>query len=98
MIFEVLGPPTEEDCSFVSDEKAIKYLSSFKKGAREDLSKRFKGASPEAVDLLDKMLQFNPFFRIKVDDSLEHPFFKNVRKAHKECNASGPVGIDFENE
>ena len=56
MIFEVLGTPTEEDCAFVTDEKATKYLASFKKGQRENLNERYKGASPEALDLLDKML------------------------------------------
>ena len=56
MIFEVLGTPTEEECSFVTDEKATKYLASFKNKQREDLRTRYAGATPEAMDLLDKML------------------------------------------
>jgi len=98
MIFEVLGTPTEEDCAFVTDEKATKYLASFKKGQRENLHERYKGASPEALDLLDKMLQFNPFFRISVDDALDHPCFSKIRKVEEEKNAESPVSIDFENE
>lgn len=35
MIFEVLGNPSEDDMAFVTDEKAIKYLSSFKNIERE---------------------------------------------------------------
>lgn len=74
MIFEVLGSPNEEDCAFVTDEKATRYLTSFKQCEREDLGNRYKGATVEALDLLNKMLQFNPFFRISVDEALEHPF------------------------
>jgi len=40
-----------------------------------------------AVDLLNKMLQFNPYFRITVDDALEHELFRKVRKSGKEETA-----------
>lgn len=98
MIFQVLGTPQEDDIAFVTDEKASKYLMSFKKMEREDLAQRYKGASGEAVDLLNKMLQFNPFFRIPVDEALEHPFFKKIRKTEKEKVAKEPVGLEFEEE
>lgn len=52
----MLGSPTEDDISYVTDEKANKYLASFKQSPREDMQQRFKGASAEAIDLLNKML------------------------------------------
>lgn len=36
-IFNLLGTPNEDDISFVTDEKAIMYLKSFKPIARADL-------------------------------------------------------------
>lgn len=71
----MLGSPSEDDIAYVTDEKANKYLASFKDVPREDLQQRFKGATGEAVDLLNKMLQFNPFFRIPVEEALDHPLF-----------------------
>lgn len=35
--------------------------------------------SVEALDILDRMLVFNPRKRITVDECLEHPFFKGIR-------------------
>lgn len=97
MIFQVLGSPNEDDCAFVTDEKATKYLQSFKPGEREDLGTRYKGASAEAIDLLNKMLQFNPFFRISIEEALQHPVFQKIRnKDDKEFLADKPLAIDFE--
>ena len=98
MIFEVLGSPNEEDISHITDAKAINYLKSFQNIPRLDLSKKYPGASSSAIDLLDKMLQFNPYFRVKVDEALEHPYFKNIRNASKEQTAPAHVSIPFENE
>jgi len=40
-----------------------------------DLAQRYPAAGEEAIDLLGKMLLFNPYFRITVEDAIEHPFF-----------------------
>jgi serine/threonine protein kinase len=47
----------------------------------------YPGAGDEALDLLGRILVFNPYFRITVDEALAHPFFKKVRKAEKEVNS-----------
>ena len=56
LIFDVLGTPNKDDASFVTDSKAIDYLKSYKKIERQDLSKKYPGASAEQIDLLNKML------------------------------------------
>ncbi len=96
VIFEVIGTPTEEEKSFVTDQKAIDYLSAFPNMQRHDLHKNFPGAGDEAVDLLQKILVFNPYFRASIDDCLDHPFFKKVRKPEKENVAKETIRFDFE--
>jgi mitogen-activated protein kinase 1/3 len=44
------------------------------------------------------MLNFNPYFRITIEECLEHPFFKKVRKPTKEVTVENEVRIDFEKE
>lgn len=84
VIFEVIGSPSEDDKSFVTDSKAIEYLNAFPKREKIDLSTIYPGAGEEAIDLLHRILVFNPYFRISIDDCLEHPFFKKLRKPEKE--------------
>lgn len=84
VIFEVIGTPNEEDKSFVTDAKATEYLDAFPPKEKTDLTTLYPGAGEEAIDLLGRTLIFNPYFRIGVDDALNHPFFKKVRKQEKE--------------
>ncbi len=42
---------------------------------------RFPKASPQVLDLLERMLQFNPANRITVEQALAHPYLAKVRHA-----------------
>ena len=84
VIFEVIGTPNEDDKSYVTDQKALEYLDAFPKNNRIDMKTLYPGAGEDAIDLLNKILVFNPFFRMTIEECLEHPFFKKVRKPEKE--------------
>lgn len=68
IIFQKLGTPSEDDRTFVTDQKAIEYLDAFPPMERVDMHDIYKGGGDEALDLLDKFLQFNPYFRITIDE------------------------------
>ena len=42
------------------------------------------------------MLQFNPYFRISIDDALNHSLFKKIRKEEKEVEATTKITIEFD--
>lgn len=98
VIFEVIGTPNEDDKSFVTDGKANDYLNAFPKKEKVDLSTVYPGAGEEAIDLLHKILVFNPYFRISIDECLDHPFFKKVRKIDREAISDHPIKFDWEKE
>ena len=98
VIFEILGTPETDDIAFVTDTKATTYLKSFGSIPRMDLGKKYPGATPDAIDLLNKMLQINPFFRITVKDALAHEAFAKIRRDSKELISDQLVTIDFEDE
>ncbi len=100
MIFDVLGSPSEEDCNFVTDPKALDYLKAFAYTPRKriDFAERYPYAQPEAIDLLNKILVFNPFLRLTVDECLNHPYLAKVRNPVQEVVASQPVNLQFESE
>jgi mitogen-activated protein kinase 1/3 len=98
IIFEILGTPEEHDISFVTDPKALTYLKSFQPISRVNLAEKYPGADTDSIDLLNKMLQINPYFRISVEEALSHPCFAKIRKPAKESIAENPVTIDFEED
>lgn len=98
VIFEVIGSPTEEDRTFVTDQKALEYLDAFPAKPRTDLASLYPGAGEDGIDLLNRMLNFNPYFRISIEECFEHPFFKKVRKPAKEAAEMRDIQIDFEKD
>lgn len=73
-------------------------MDAFPQRTKTDLLKLYPGAGDEAIDLLGRILIFNPYFRISVDEALAHPFFKKVRKTEKEVKADKEIQIEFEKE
>lgn len=62
------------------------------------MAQRYPGAGKDAIDLLDKILVFNPYFRLTLDDALAHPFFAKVRKPEKEKVSHTHLKMEFEHE
>ena len=91
---EVMGTPNEEDLSFITDQTAITYLKEFPINSKGiDLKDRLPYASSEALDLVKKMVQFNPYFRPSIQECLNHPFFAKVRRPHHETIAPHQIEL-----
>ena len=99
-IFDVIGSPDEESMGFVTDPNAVLYLKSLsqKKKNKINFKAKFPGSSDESLDLLQKMLIFDPKKRITVQESLEHPFFKSIRDPKKEEEATFNLEFEFEDD
>jgi serine/threonine protein kinase len=80
----------------VTDQKAIEYLDSFPRSLRADLKFKYPGAPDEAIDFLNKILVFNPYFRMNLEDALNHPMFNNVRRPQAENFIGKPIELEFE--
>jgi len=95
LITRTVGTPTSEaDLWFVKNPKAKVFMLSLPPSLPQDLSKRFPDVSPDALDLMSKMLQLDYKKRISVDAALEHPFFSSVREQAMEyvCPTAVPWG------
>ena len=98
LIFDVIGTPFDEDLKFITDNMALDYLKSFEPRTQKNLFESYPGSSQDAVDLLSKMIRFNPIKRITVDQALEHNFFAQIRKKDLEIEASYSPNYDFEKD
>lgn len=92
--FEVIGSPTS--LNFLSDAAKRHYVSNFARKARVEFSAWYPTASPQALNLLESMLQFDPTARITVEAALSHPYFLPVRAPSLEETAVRPVCLPFD--
>ena len=89
-IFKILGTPTEETWPGVTELPT--YSSKFPKFHRRNLKDIVVGADPLAIDLLEKMLIYDPAQRITAKDALDHPWFDTLSpEIKKVCR---PTEID----
>lgn len=58
----------------------------------------FKDASPHAIDLMKKMLKFNPADRIDVNAALQHPYLSQFHDSTSEPVCPEPIFFGFEDE
>ena len=98
LIARAAGTPAEHETGFVSSEKARRYLHALPRFERVDFRTVYPDAAVEAVDLIDKMLAFDPSKRITVAQALAHPYLASLHDESDEPSAECPFFFDFENE
>ncbi|EJD07617.1 kinase-like protein [Fomitiporia mediterranea MF3/22] len=83
-ILDVLGTPEESVLTRIGSEKAQAYVRSLPRRKTVPFSKIIPHADPQAIDLLDKMLSFDPEQRITVTTALEHPWLAQYHDVNDE--------------
>ncbi len=94
MIFKVLGTPTGEDYHSIRSRRAKEYIRSLPFYKKVPFQKILPYANPLAIDLLSKMLTFNPSERITVVEALEHPYLATYHDPTDEPEAP-PIPQEF---
>jgi len=61
---QLLGTPTESDLGFLQNEDARRYIRQLPPQPRQSLGQLFPHVHPLAIDLVEKMLTFDPTRRI----------------------------------
>jgi len=62
-----LGTPNSEDISYITNEGALKYVRSLPKRTKQPMASLYPKANAVGLDLLNKMLTFNPFKRFTIE-------------------------------
>ncbi|CUS25020.1 LAQU0S25e00100g1_1 [Lachancea quebecensis] len=74
IITDLLGSPPEDVINTICSVNTLKFVTSLPHRDPVPFSERFKNVEPDAVDLLEKMLVFDPNKRITAADALSHPY------------------------
>ncbi|KAI5804056.1 kinase-like domain-containing protein [Peziza echinospora] len=91
-IIKVLGTPTREQIRTMNPN----YMEhKFPQIKPHPFSKVFRKASPEAIDLISKLLEYTPTQRLSAVEAMCHPFFDELRDPNTKLpdsrNVNGPV-------
>lgn len=95
-ILHYLGTPNEETLCRIGSPRAQEYVRQLPFMPKVPFSRLFPHANPDALDLLDKMLAFDPSSRITVEDALEHKYLSIWHDPTDEPDCPTPFDFAFE--
>ncbi|CAD8149497.1 unnamed protein product [Paramecium octaurelia] len=92
-ILELNGKPTEQDVESLESPLAAHILSSVTVTKRKSFQQFFQGASDDCLDLLRRLLVFNPKMRLTVDQAIRHKYVKEFSSPEEEIVCQEPIKI-----
>ncbi|XP_065200812.1 mitogen-activated protein kinase 1 isoform X2 [Planococcus citri] len=95
-ILAILGSPSQEDLECIINDKARSYLQSLPFKPKVPWIRLYPNADVKALDLLDKMLTFNPHRRITVEEALAHQYLEQYYDPADEPVAEEPFRFSME--
>ncbi|CCU82891.1 MAP kinase-II [Blumeria hordei DH14] len=95
-ILHVLGTPNEETLARIGSPRAQEYVRNLPFMAKRPFAQIFPNANPDALDLLNRMLAFDPASRISVEEALEHPYLQIWHDVSDEPCCPTTFNFDFE--
>jgi serine/threonine protein kinase len=98
LIFDVFGTPAEEDIALIPKPRLRKFLRSLPVKKPKALDILLPKANPLAIDLLKKIMVFNPQKRITVEEALKHPYLQDLHYPEDEPTREPVPTAEFEFE
>ena len=95
-ILHYLGTPNEETLSRIGSPRAQEYVRNLPFMPKVPFQRLFSNANPDALDLLDRMLAFDPSSRISVEEALEHRYLHIWHDASDEPACPSTFDFHFE--
>ncbi|THU72417.1 hypothetical protein C4D60_Mb04t11910 [Musa balbisiana] len=96
LITELIGSPDDSSLGFLRSDNARRYVRQLPQYPKQEFCARFPTMSIGAIDLLEKMLVFDPSKRITVNEALQHPYLASLHDINDEPFCPAPFSFDFE--
>ncbi|XP_009624520.1 mitogen-activated protein kinase 7-like isoform X1 [Nicotiana tabacum] len=96
LILNILGSQPEADLHFIDNQRAKRFIRSLPFSRGTHFSSLFPQADPLAIDLLQRMLVFDPSKRITVTEALYHPYLSSLYDPTCNLPAQFPLNLDID--
>jgi len=94
-IIEVTGRPSKPDVKDIKSQFAQNMLDTLPESQLRPLTSIYPHADADCIDILTKLLLFNPLKRMTVEQALEHPYFAKFHTSI-EPSCTKPVKIPLD--
>ncbi|KAL9959866.1 hypothetical protein ACROYT_G033230 [Oculina patagonica] len=93
---QLVGKPDDEFLSKISSDSARSYIASMPSFKKRPFSEVFLYANPQAVDLLEKMLDLDTDKRLTAEQALAHPYLATYADPDDEPTCEPFDEVQFE--
>lgn len=94
-IIAVVGRPSQSDIAATNSQFAETMLESLGRIVTKSFQDLCPKATEPAIDLMIKLMKFNPNDRITAEEALNHPYVASFHNAKDEPSAPGPITISL---
>ncbi|RZC61307.1 hypothetical protein C5167_023076 [Papaver somniferum] len=98
LMTDLLGIPSTESVARIRNEKARRYLSGMWKKPPVPFTQKFPKVDPLALNLLERLLAFDPKDRPSAEEALADPYFHGLANVDREPSTQPISKFEFEFE
>jgi len=95
-VLRATGMPSQEEIDSMNSPHCTKIFATIPPTKKVNLESSFPTATEDAIDLMIKLLKFNPSDRLTVEEALEHPYVAQFHDIDSEpvCKKIISISID----
>jgi len=96
----VIGTPAPDEAidEFLESQESIDYIRKLPARPRANLAEKYPATDNAGLELLQRMLEFNPNKRPSAQEALEDPYFDDIRLPEQERFETPVINLPVDDE